>query len=77
MRLIDGVNVSIKPIIHGLTAGAHQRPSESDADDDQQPTAFGTYARGNSTASECPHRREPRHRFQQLKHRRKLRRCSS
>jgi hypothetical protein len=37
MGLIDGIDVPVKPVVHGLTAGTDPRTRQQNTPDDQNP----------------------------------------
>jgi hypothetical protein len=37
MGFIDGIDVTVKPIVHGLAAGTHQGSSQQNTPNDQKP----------------------------------------
>ncbi len=59
MRLVDGIDLAVIPVIDRLAGGTDQRPGQHHAGGHGQPAAVDGDAAGNDTAHERPHGRKP------------------
>ncbi len=73
VRLVDGVDVPVEPVVRRLAGGADEGAGEQDAGDRHGPAPLERGAGGDHPAGEGPHRREPRDRLQQFQERTGLR----
>ena len=69
VRLVDGIDMAVVPVVHRLAGAADQGARQGDAGQQKQPIRTDGGAGRHNPAAEGPHGRKPGNRLQQLKHR--------
>jgi hypothetical protein len=64
--LIDGIDMTVKPIVHRLAAGANQRARENEAQENQHPVVRQALTGGDRSTRKSPDRRKPGNRLEKL-----------
>ena len=69
VRLIDGIDVAVIPVIDGLAHAADERPGKRNSGKEKRPVGNERHTRRHRPATKGPHGRKPGDRLQQLEHR--------